>query len=306
MQWSFLTKVVWASGVLFLILRGEVLAQGTIKTTEILDSDRPQAWAMNYYTSVSLLAGLGTPYSREPGSVEVGFELDWIPQLGKAERRVGFNGIKEEDLNKAPIFARPRLTIGLPWKLALTLSYLPPIRIFGVKPNLFAFALERPIYESKPWTFGIRAYGQLGEVEGAYTCPDDVAEHESGSPQNPFGCEKESSDTATLRYGGIELSGSYRIEQARGLTPYLAVAGNFLDTRFQVDAITFGFHDRRRLEAGTWTFSATAGVIYPLTDRLSLNVGLFYSPLWVTRPPDTSSQNDALFNARASVTYRWR
>jgi hypothetical protein len=187
----------------------------------------------------------------------------------------------------------------------VTLSYLPPIELFGVKPNLFAFAVERPLYEDKRWTFGIRAYGQLGEVEGAYTCPNDVADEAPGSPQNLFGCEKESSDTATLRYGGIELSGSYRIEQPRGLTPYLAVAGNFLDTRFEVDAITFGFHDRRRLEAGTWTFSMAAGVTYPLTNRLSFTTGLFYSPLWVKRPPDTSSQNDALFNVRAMLTYRW-
>src|SRR5947208_4758005 len=118
---------------------GQNLAHAAV---EHLDSDRPEAWALNYYTSVALLAGLGTPHSRAFGSLELGFELDWIPELGKAERRVGFNGIKEEDVNKAPIFARPRLTLGLPWNFALTLSYLPPIRIFGVEPNLFAFAVE--------------------------------------------------------------------------------------------------------------------------------------------------------------------
>jgi hypothetical protein len=283
-----------------------VHAQPTLKETEHLDSDRPEAWALNYFTSVSLLAGLGAPRSREPGSVEIGFELDWIPKINKAKRRVGFNGLKEEDLNKAPIFARPRLTVGLPWRFSLIVSYLPPIELFGVEPNLFAFALERPLYECNPWTVGLRAYGQLGEVEGAYTCPSDVAKFPPGSPQNPFGCQKESSDIATLRYGGVELSGAYRIERARGLTPYLAVAGNLLDTRFQVDALTFGLRDRRRLTAETWTFSASAGVIYPLTERFSLSVGLFYSPLWVTRPPATSSQNDALFNARALLTCRLR
>jgi len=305
MRQSFLT-VVRLSCTLLLALGRETLAREVVKTTENLDSDRPEAWALNYFTSVSLLAGLGTPYSRQPGSIEVGFELGWIPKLGKEKRRVGFNGVKEEDLNKAPIFARPHLTIGLPWRFALTLSYLPPIEVFGVKPNLFAFALERPVYESPPWTVGLRAYGQIGEVKGAFTCPADVARFASGSPRNLFGCEKESSDTATQRYGGLELSGSYRLEQAKGLTPYLAVAGNFLDTRFQVDALTFGFRDRRRLEAGTWTFSASAGVTYPLTERLDLSVGLFYSPLWVTRPPSTSSQNDPLFNSRAMLTYRWR
>ena len=305
MRRSFLA-VTWLSCALLLALCRGAVAQGVVRTTENLDSDRPEAWAMNYFTSVSLLAGLDTPHSREPGSIELGFEVDWIPKLDKDKRRVGFNGVKEEDLNKAPIFARPRLTVGLPWRFALTLSYLPPIEVFGVKPNLFAFALEKPIYERPPWTVGLRAYGQIGEVTGAFTCPADVARFAPGSPQNLFGCEKESADTATQRYGGLEVSGAYRIERAKGLTPYLAVAGNFLDTQFQVDALRFGFHDRRRLEAGTWTFSASAGFTYPLTERLSLSVGLFYSPLWVTRPPSTLSRNDPLLNSRAMLTYRLR
>lgn len=177
--------------LLFLLaLLGAVHAQPTLKETEHLDSDRPEAWALNYFTSVSLLAGLGAPRSREPGSVEIGFELDWIPKINKAKRRAGFNGLKEEDLNKAPIFARPRLTVGLPWRFSLIMSYLPPIELFGVEPNLFAFALERPLHECNPWTVGLRAYGQLGEVEGAYTCPSDVAKFPPGSPQNPYRLSK--------------------------------------------------------------------------------------------------------------------
>jgi hypothetical protein len=104
----------------------------------------------------------------------------------------------------------------------------------------------------------------------------------------------------------LEFSGSYRFEQlVRGLTPYVAVAGNFLDNKFQVKSLTFGVRDRTRLFAETWTFSASAGITYPLSDRWSVSVGLFYSPLWVTRPPATSSENDPLFNARAMLSYRF-
>ena len=79
----------------------------------------------------------------------------------------------------------------------------------------------------------------------------------------------------------------------------------FLTTKLQVRAQTFGNPDRRRLFAQTWTFSATAGAIYPLTERVYLNFSLFYTPLWVKRPPDTDSQNDPLFNVRAAISYRW-
>jgi len=261
---------------------------------------------MNYFTSVTLLAGLSVPHSREFGAIEGGAELDWIPQLSPAQRQVGFNGTKEEDLNKAPIFARPRVTFGLPGRFALTLSYLPPIRIFGVKPNLLAFALERPLYESDPWTLGVRMYGQIGDVEGAITCPAEVAKYPPGSPENLYGCENKSADKSTQRYAGLEFSGAYRIEQLGGLTPYIAVAGNFLDTEVRVNARTFGVLDHSHLVAETWTFSLSAGFAYPLVDKLTLSVGMFYSPLWVTRPPATSTENDPLINVRALLTYQFR
>jgi len=282
----------------------QVRAQFVIRDTELLHSERPEAWAMNYFTSATLLSGLGVPRSRAPGSIEIGAELDWIPQLSSAQQRVGFNGTKDEDLNKAPIFGRPRITIGLPWQFALTLSYVPPVRIFGIKPNLFAFALERPLYEQNSWTIGMRLYGQIGSAEGAFTCPGEVVQFPPGSPENIYGCEKKSADKSFQHYAGFELSGAYRIERLRGLTPYITVAGNFLDTQVNVNAQTFGILDRTRLKAETWTFSASAGMAYPITNKLTLSVGMFYSPLWVTRPPAASSQNDALFNVRALLTYQ--
>jgi len=271
-----------------------------------IDSDRPEAWAMNYFTSLSLFAGLGPPRRRTPGSVEGGLELGWIPPLSTRESRVGFNGAKEEDLNKAPIFARPRLTVGLPWSAALSLAYVPPLRIFGVTPNLFDVAVERPIYDAQSWTIGVRAYGQTGTVEGAFTCPKEAVRSRPGSPQNPLGCVDESSDTATQRYGGLELTAGYRIAHARGLTPYVAVAGNYLATQFQVDAMEVGgVHDRTHLVANTWTFSTNGGVVYPVGENLRLSLGLFYSPLWVRRPPETSSHLDGVFNVRVLATYQF-
>ena len=297
-------RLIYLACLLITLPGGQTLAQVVIQETESLHSDRPEAWAMNYVTSATLLSGFGVPRSRAPGSIAVGAELDWVPQLSSTQQRVAFSGTDQVDLNKAPIFGRPRVTIGLPWRFALTLSYVPPIRIFGVKPNLFAFALERPLYERNAWAIGMRMYGQIGNVEGAITCPGDVVQFSPGSPENLYGCEKKSADKLSQHSAGLELSGAYRIERLRGLTPYIAVAGNFLDTQVGVNAQTFGILDRNRLEAETWTFSASVGATYPLTNKLMLSVGMFYSPLWVTRPPATSSQNDAFINVRALLTYQ--
>ncbi len=280
-------------------------AQEVFRFDEHLDSDRPEAWAMNYFTSVTLLSGLSVPHSRGVGSVEIAAEAGWIPHLSLGERTVGFNGTKEEDLNHSPLFARPRVTIGLPWRTALTLSYVPPIKIAGLKPHLFAFALERPLYERDPLTIGLRFYGQVGKVTGPITCYSDVVKFPPGSNENPYGCEEKSNDRAGQNYLGLELSAAWRLEQLGGLTPWAAVAGNYLDTEAQVNALTYGVRDRSLLTSESWTFSASAGAAYPLTGRVSVSLGLFYTPLQVERPTSTSRDNDALFNVRALISYRF-
>jgi len=128
------------------IFAASPLSAQVIDDVEELDWDRPEAWAMKYFTSVSLLTGLGPPTAREPWSFAVGLELDTIPHLDEDQRRVGFGGAKVEDLNRLPVFFRPRLTIGLPAKISLDVAWVPPVEVEGVKSNLFAVALERPAY----------------------------------------------------------------------------------------------------------------------------------------------------------------
>src|SRR5262245_19664527 len=94
-----------------------------------LDFDRPESWAMKYYASLTLMTSLGPPRPLKLGQVRIAVEGEWIPEVSDDKRVVGFNGTKAEDLNKLPAIARPRITIGLPWKLSLTVSYVPPFTI---------------------------------------------------------------------------------------------------------------------------------------------------------------------------------
>src|SRR6267154_6869993 len=70
-----------------------------------LGFDKPEAWGLKYFASTSLLSGLPLPPSEEhrTGSITVGFELGWLPQLNAGQRNIGFGGQVPEDLNKAPI-----------------------------------------------------------------------------------------------------------------------------------------------------------------------------------------------------------
>lgn len=289
-------------------------AQEVVRGTEHLDSDRPEAWAAKYFTSTTFLGGFGVPRQVDPGALVLSGELVWVPSLTTEQRRVGFQGTKLEDLNKAPVFGRPRITVGLPGNFATTVAFVPPVETFGVKPRLVALALERPIYTSESWAAGWRAYGQLGSVEAAFTCPEEAVTLAPGSLLNPTGCLEPSSDVAKLRYLGLELSFG-DVTPGRRVARHAAVAVNYLDNVFEVNALRFDFHggptrteflDRTVQRSDGVTLSLSGGVALVLTDRLEGAIDVFYTPLWVRRQAGSRRQNDGLLNAKALLRYRLR
>jgi hypothetical protein len=299
------------AAVLFLLGATTARAQSTVSVpvvapNEQLSFDRPESWALKYFTSAMLLTGLDTPHTRPAGSVSLGFEIGWLPSLSDAQRLIGFDGTKPEDLNKAPILPRPRVVVGLPARLSLIVSFDPPIRTFGIKPELFAVGLERPVYEGGAVNVGVRGYGQMGNVQAAFTCPASVLAFVPGSAANPYGCQAESSDTATLRFVGGEVSVAYGGERLHRLSPHVAVNVNYLSTAFQVNALTFGYLDHTDLHDHGFTAAISGGVSFPLTRRLNAAADVFYTPLSVQRAAGSPVQNDGLFNVRALVAYRLR
>jgi len=288
-------------------------AQTLVTGVEHVDSERPEAWATQYFTGITSLGGFTVPERRRAGSISFGGELVWIPVMSEARRRVGFNGTKLEDLNKAPFFARPRMTVALPAAFAATVAWVPPVETFGVRPHLVAVALERPIYESTAWSLGWRAHGQTGTARAAFTCPQDAVRFAPGTAANPAGCLEPSSDTATLRYVALELSAGQDAD-GRTVAPHVAVAVNYFDNQFAVDARRFDvldgvrqeFIDRTSQKSHATRASLRGGVAFHLADRVQAVVDVFYMPLPVKRGVNAARQNDSLFNARAVMTYRAR
>jgi hypothetical protein len=277
-----------------------------VQTTFQLPFTRPESWALAHFTAATLLSGLETPATRKPGDVSIGLELGWLPSLSPAEEAVGFNGIDSLDLNQAPFLPRPRVTVGLPAHFAVIVAAVPPIPMYGLKAALLAVGLERPIVERPSWTFGLRGYGQVGWVRGAYTCPPSVLAYSPGSAQNMMGCDAASSDTASLRYLGGEASVAFRTEASSRFSPHASIGANYMDVGFQVSALTYGYPDHTHYLSHGTAVSGSAGVSYRLTSRFDMGVDLFYSPLTVRRGPGAPIQSDGLFNIRALVTYRIR
>ncbi len=261
---------------------------------------------MKHFASISLFTGMGPPRRMEPGSIDIGLEAGGVPTLSESERTVGFNGTKTEDLNRTSLFGRPRVEIGLPRHLTLGLSWVPPVELSGVEPNLLAAALGRPLHEGERWRLGLRAYVQYGTLRGDFTCSRDDAAAGDDQIRNPFGCEASSNDEMTIRTGSLEISAAFPGGSQGRFEPYVALAGHFMDLEFQVDARYAGIVDKTRLLTDGVTASLTAGLRASLSDRLDLTGELFYTRLDVVRPPATSSRAEDLLNFRTLISYRLR
>jgi len=274
-----------------------------------LGFNRPESWGLKYFASASMLSGLQPIDSSEGhrvGSINVGFETGWLPALDAGQQKIGFKGNVPEDLNKAPIFARVVVRVGLPGKFTAVVAAPPPFEVFGITSHLLAFGLERPLVEHPQWTLGWRGYGQLGNVKGAFTCPHSALAFPTGSPGNPTECVGESADVATLRYAGMELQFAHRLPSMPKFVPHVAAGGNWIDGAFQVHAPVADGLDQTRLWTRGGTFTGTAGVTYAVTRRAALTVDAFYTPLWVQRAAGGPTTNDGLFNVRALISYSFR
>ena len=292
------------------VLVGQASAQSGELPTFVLDEvdrmdfDRPESWALKYFAAVSMMTGMGTPEPVRFGSIKLSLETGWIPSLTEDQRRVGFVGYKVEDLNRNSWIGRFRATFGLPGDFSVTLAYSPPIERHGVEAELINLALARPVLNSEKWRLGLRLHGQLGKIEGDFTCPENIVGLEDPD-RNPDACVEPSADRVGLDYVGLEFSATPQIWGPRW-EPYLAVSGNYLDLEFQVDARYSIFLDRNLLLTDGWIYYLAAGTTRSVTEKLQITGELFYAPLDVVRSPSSGSENDGIFNARLQLSYSIR
>lgn len=288
---------------LFAVFPGSSSAQILLDSTEDLDYDRPEAWAMKYFTAVSLMGSFGDSDPLEPGEIRLGFDGAWVPSLSEEKRRVGFIGTKTEDLNRSPVFGRARARVGLPAGWDLTLGVVPPAEFDGVTPKVLNLALGRSVVSRPRWSLSARLSAQSGSIEGDLTCPAGVVG--STDPAiNPEDCLEPSNDEVTMDYVGIEWT--YARTTSERWRPYITASANYFDLEFQVRARYSLFLDRERLLADGWTPSVALGARYQSGRKISLAGEIFYVPLDVVRDVNRDSQNDELLNVRVFVEYRVR
>ena len=250
-----------------LVSAGLALAQIVIDGREAIDFDRPEAWAMKYFASVSIPSSFGSPEPSTAGEFDVALEYVQIPSLSEDERRVGFGGTKLEDLNKVPSVIRPVARVGLGKKFTLSASYIPPVERNGAEASIFALALGRPIHEGRSWRLGLRLHAQTGTVEGDFTCSEQTVAAGNDPEGNPFACEAVSEEEYDLQSIGLELSAAWELGEEARWEPLVAVSYNRMDLEFQVNARYASLIDRTRLVTDGQTLYALAGIGYRRISR---------------------------------------
>lgn len=292
---SFLLPALLLSG-----LSTIASAQTVHRGNEQLDPDRPEAWAMHYFTATSFMTGFGQTPTLPPGQWVAAVELGHIPSLSDQQQQVGFSGSKSEDLNKSPVIGRLRGLLGLPGGWVAELGYTPPVEIGGARPRaLVAAAIGRLLLERGDFSLSARLFGQHGSVSGDITCPAELAGVEDGTI-NPYGCRAPSDDRLRLNYYGLELTPALRHGAWQWHASLAAVR---VETEVQVDALTYGVHDLSRLTAKDVLPAIAFGTTRGFGRRWRWGAEVLYVPLQVQRDADGSTESDPLTSVRLSLRY---
>ncbi|HEV8631105.1 MAG TPA: hypothetical protein VGV61_12370 [Thermoanaerobaculia bacterium] len=272
---------------------------------EELNSRRPEAWTMRHFAAATQSTGVSAPISRRLGSFELGLETDSIPYLSAAQRTVGFNGTKEEDLNRTPVIARPHAAIGLGRGFSLVADWVPPIRVHGSTANVVTVALERPLLQTDTWTIGARVGAGSGRLRGDFTCPQAAAAAGDDPVRNPSQCLRASDDVQSYHWKNVAVVVSHALTPS--LQAYASASLWKQDAIFRVHALLEDEEDQDRLAFAGSDRGAALGLDW---SRGLWHVGteVFYSPLDVIRDPSGRgpSERDDFWNIRLKTSYRFR
>ena len=267
-----------------------------------VDFERPEGWAMAFTTASSLNLGQSTPQKISPGELILSAELSSIPSLSKEQQKVGFNGLKDEDLNKSPIFGRIRISYGLPWDTTAEISWTPPFEIDGAKPeNLWGFAFSRPFIQLEKIGLGIRIFMTRGDVKADVTCSEEMVAIEPYTPGNLSGCIGISRDVLTVDHHGLEAALTFNT-LGKKITPWLAVALTRMEPSVRVDApLQYGQEIVDIYSQGT-TQTLSIGISYDFNERNVLNLSTSYTPLDVNRPVSLGDR-DSFWNFKLGYSF---
>jgi hypothetical protein len=225
--------------------------------------------------AVPLAFSRGSAPDLFPG-FKAGLELAYLPKVSDAVATptICRPGKGPEHTNL--LFAIPRPRIGMPLPLGLTLqaSWVPPVRVNGVKANLFGISVEKAFGRLDGLVAAIRAHATFGSISAPITCDD----HALNDPTSECFGGTRSDDRLRPNILGLDLAVGGSLAAGR-LRPYGGAGYNSLKPRFQVNFTNrFGELDHRRVEVDLDRLVIFGGATWQVRERLGLTAELYAVP----------------------------
>jgi hypothetical protein len=210
------------------------------------------------------------PTPPSPGELSIALEGTYLPTIDSETATPTYcrPGKGPENVNQLSVLPRPRVRIGLPGGFAAEASWVPPIRIDGVKSNLFGVSVERTV----PWrapsiAVRLRAHATFGTVHAPVTCPEAAL----SDPESVCFGGSESDDTYTPNMFGLDLSLGLPV-MGEALRGYGGVGVNWLRPRFQVGFTdASGAVDDSKVETNLTRFAYFGGLTWRLGSRFAVS-----------------------------------
>jgi len=263
--------------------------------------DSPEGWGMSYMTAASLNLSDKFPETLSLGQFNLSAEISTIPELNEKQQKIGFGGVKSEDLNKSPVFGRGKITAGFYWDSIIELSWTPPLEIDGAKPEqMWGLAIAKQIYINDAFKTALRLYQFNGKATASVTCSEEMVMQPLYSPGNISGCIGTSKDKIDMSHDGIEIL--FEAQSSIAFKPWFSVASTRLKPSVQINAPLEFIQEEAFVETSGRLTTLTLGLNYKLSDNWLLNLGTSYTPIDVQRPEMTGG-NDNFWNIKIGLTF---
>ena len=270
--------------------------------TEEVEFDSPEGWGMAYMSAASLNLSDSFIEPLEFGEVVISAEISTIPKLNSEQQKIGFGGLKFEDLNKSPVFGRGKLKMGFYWDTIFEFSLTPSLEIKGAKPkDLYGFALSKKLFENDNLNLGARMFNLSGYAVADVTCSSEVVSQPLYTPGNPSGCIETSNDKIDLGHYGVELIMKPNVKNEK-LKPWFSLTSSKIDPSVRIDAQLELTREIAFVKSKGTLSTFTAGLNYSLSDKWALNISSSYTPLDVVRPSPAGG-NDNFWNLRIGISF---
>ena len=263
--------------------------------------DSPEGWGMSYMTAASFNLSNKFPKTLPLGQFNVSAEISTIPELNEKQQKIGFGGVKSEDLNKSPVFGRGKITTGFYWDSLIEFSWTPPLEINGAKPEqMWGLAIAKQIYINDAFKTALRLYQFNGKATASVTCSEEMVMQPLYSPGNISGCIGTSKDKIDMSHDGIEIL--FEAQSSIAFKPWFSVASTRLKPSVQINAPLEFIQEEAFVETSGRLTTLTLGLNYKLSDNWLLNLGTSYTPIDVQRPEMTGG-NDNFWNIKIGLTF---